>query len=440
MQKIVLVLLDGLGDRSYEALNYRTPLEAAAVPNLDRLASMGCTGLYHPTRPGECLPSETAHYRLFGYGMEEFPGRGLLEAAGGGVPFGPSDVLCIAHLFSAGPRVKGGPVLYGESWKRVPAGESELEALYEAVMPFESEGVRFTLYRLRDNEGVLRLEGEVSPFVSDSDPMASGKPMARIVPLRPCPEPEKAARTARALNLFLVHCRKTLKNHPVNRDRIQRGLPPLDFLATQRCGRRVPVEPFSERWGLRGLVIGSGTVFHGLASELGMDFVHSAVGDPARDLQEKTTLALDDTSHDFIHVHTKAPDEAAHRGNPLEKAKVVEALDLGLKGLVEALDSCEDLLVVVTADHSTPCGSPLIHSGEPVPLLMCGQNVRRDRVGCFDENHAAAGGLGLLKGEELMLTLLSTTGRAVLLGHRLGEAPKAYSTSAYEAFMDTDEG
>ncbi|PIW01297.1 MAG: hypothetical protein COW41_02980, partial [Deltaproteobacteria bacterium CG17_big_fil_post_rev_8_21_14_2_50_51_6] len=31
--KVILVLLDGAGDRSYEALGWRTPLQAADTPN-----------------------------------------------------------------------------------------------------------------------------------------------------------------------------------------------------------------------------------------------------------------------------------------------------------------------------------------------------------------------------------------------------------------------
>ena len=81
--KTIIILLAGIGDRSYEVLNQRTPLQAAATPNLDRLAFLGSNGLFHATMPGQCLPSEIAHFLLFGYELNEFPGRGLLEAAGG---------------------------------------------------------------------------------------------------------------------------------------------------------------------------------------------------------------------------------------------------------------------------------------------------------------------------------------------------------------------
>ena len=41
-----------------------------------------CCGLFHATELGQALPSETAHFALFGYSLHEFPGRGPLEALG----------------------------------------------------------------------------------------------------------------------------------------------------------------------------------------------------------------------------------------------------------------------------------------------------------------------------------------------------------------------
>jgi 2,3-bisphosphoglycerate-independent phosphoglycerate mutase len=437
--KTLMVLLDGLGDRSYASLGYRTPLEAAKTPNLDRLAALGSNGLYHPSLPGRCLPSETAHYLLLGYDPEAFPGRGLLEASGAGLPFDDADVLCLAHLFHADPDKEGGPLICCEVWKRLGAGEDELGALYEALTPFEAHGVAFRLHRVRGNEGILAMSGPVSPFVSDSDPMARGRPMARVMPLDPNPEPADADRTARALNGFLAHGRRRLTAHPVNRDRERAGRPPLNFLATQRCGRRLRVEPFSERWGVEGLLIASSPLFGGIAAELGMTFRPVQDGsDPGADLADRLRAALSDDRHGFVHVHTKAPDEAAHRGDPGGKAEVIRSLDRGLEPLLDALDASGDLLAAVTADHATPCGSPLIHSGETVPLVMAGPTVRRDRVERFDEVSAASGGLGLLRGRELMLLLVNHADRSVLWGHRLGPRERAYLPADYPVFGDRE--
>ena len=50
--KIVLLVMDGLGDVSYEQLGNKTPLEAARTPNLDMLAGNSALGLLDPVMPG----------------------------------------------------------------------------------------------------------------------------------------------------------------------------------------------------------------------------------------------------------------------------------------------------------------------------------------------------------------------------------------------------
>ena len=429
--KIILVLLDGLGDRSFPELNHRTPLQSALTPNLDRLALLGSNGLFHASFPGQCLPSEVAHHLLFGYDVKSFPGRGLLEAVGEEVVFDDEDVLCLAHLAEVEWQ-KGQPVLIQ---KRPALEDDEIEALLCDIAPWKTEGLGFRFHHTRKNDGILIVSGGASPYVSDSDPMMSGWPMARIWPVAENPEPAKAQVTARALNAYLRRCHKVLTGHDINRHRIDQGLPPANFLATQRCGRRVVQEPFRDKWGLTGLVISSGSVYCGLAQELGLTYIRvQDSSDPAQDLRARIRMALDDSVHDFIHVHTKMPDEAAHTGDPKYKESMIAALDEGLDVLVEALTSREDVIAAVTADHSTPSDAILIHSGEPVPVVLAGPNVRRDDVGTFDEVSGAIGCLGFLKGQELMGMLLSYGNRSCLLGHQLGARKKFYLPKAYDAF------
>jgi 2,3-bisphosphoglycerate-independent phosphoglycerate mutase len=317
--------------------------------------------------------------------------------------------------------------------KDVRGDPGEIEDLYAAITFYETGGVRFRLRKTGVNDGILMLRGRVSPHVSDSDPMTKGCPMGRILPMEENPEPEEAQITARALNAYLSWCHRILSEHPANVARRERGLPEANFLGTQRCGRRIIQAPFHELWGLRGMLVASGDVYAGLATELGMTFFRAQDGpDPDADIRERLKMALEDIDHDFIHVHTKAPDEAAHRGEPQGKRAAIEAIDRGLDELVQGLQRREDLIVAVTGDHSTPCISPLIHSGETVPILIAGGYARRDGVACFDEVSAARGCLGLLRGKELMLTLINYADRSTLLGHRLGKKeipcfPKDYA-------------
>jgi 2,3-bisphosphoglycerate-independent phosphoglycerate mutase len=86
---IVFLILDGLADRPQGVLGGKTPLEAAETPNLDRLASLGSNGLLDPLGPGIPMGSETAHFLIFGYPLEDFPGRAVIEAMGRDVPLEP---------------------------------------------------------------------------------------------------------------------------------------------------------------------------------------------------------------------------------------------------------------------------------------------------------------------------------------------------------------
>ena len=99
-KKCILLLLDGLGDRSYEELSFQTPLQAARTPVLDNIAASGASGLYHAAALGQALPSENAHFTMFGYHLSEFPGRGCLEALGAGIYLKPDDVAVLAHFAS----------------------------------------------------------------------------------------------------------------------------------------------------------------------------------------------------------------------------------------------------------------------------------------------------------------------------------------------------
>jgi 2,3-bisphosphoglycerate-independent phosphoglycerate mutase len=99
-KKCIMLLLDGVGDRSHPELKHRPPLQAARTPALDRLVRVGANGLYHAAQVGQALPSENAHFAMFGYDMDVFPGRGALEALGAGIDLAPESVAMLTHQVS----------------------------------------------------------------------------------------------------------------------------------------------------------------------------------------------------------------------------------------------------------------------------------------------------------------------------------------------------
>ena len=102
--KGLLIILDGLGDRSCPALQGLTPLEAAATPNLDRLAGNGITGLVDPLCPGAPVGTHTGTGVLMGLVPADAASlaRGPVEAAGIGLEVNPGDVLLRCNFATLG--------------------------------------------------------------------------------------------------------------------------------------------------------------------------------------------------------------------------------------------------------------------------------------------------------------------------------------------------
>ncbi len=416
-KKCLLILLDGLADRACAELEGRTPLMHASTPNLDRLAEMGCCGYFHATTPGQALPSEEAHFAMMGYDSTLFPGRGFLEGLGEGFPFNDDDVLFLAHL--AFFQAKGGHLLLIEKKPKLP--EEQAESFFAAVRDYTGPRGRARFHRARGSSGVLVLSGDLDPRVTDSDPMLPGRPLQVPRPWVGLENDRQALHTAALLTDYLRFAHARLDGHPLNRVRRLAGQPLVNGVLTQRAGRRTWAPSLLQAWGLKVLSLSSAPVYRGLFEFMGAEALLMPENhDPGREVETKLETALTrlDQDCDLVHLHTKAPDEAAHLKDPRLKASVITAIDRGLASLPALLAQRDDLLVAVTGDHATPSVGDLIHSGEPSPLLLAGSGVWRDQVARFDEVACAGGALGLLRGREFMLTVLALMDRAKLVGLR----------------------
>ena len=322
----VLILLDGLGDRSHPELDHKTPLQAAHTPCLDRLAAMGGTGLYHAAKFGQPLPSENAHFTMFGNKKKEFPGRGPLEAIGADVPLGKDDVAMLAHFTSVLPTLHNELIL---KYDRICGTPAEIDGFYHVLENFEKDGIRIDLHKTGGLFSVLTMRGDVSPHITDSNPMVDRRFLSEIKPLDSFRDDPATIRTAEVLTAYLRWAYHQLSNEPQNKLRVKQKLPMINGLVTQRAGQLMPCVSMRDRYGLHGLVIASGVMYKGLAQYIGMSF-HKAgdTRDPGHDLARRIEHAAGCVDEfDFIHVHTKAPDQAAHTKKPKAKVKAIESLD-----------------------------------------------------------------------------------------------------------------
>jgi 2,3-bisphosphoglycerate-independent phosphoglycerate mutase len=316
--------------------------------------------------------------------------------------------------------------------------ETDCEKLCDALTNYEAEGINFSLRSCGHCEAILTLTGNPSRYVSDVDPFYNGALVASALPLEEAPDQENAERTATAVNAYLRWVYERLVDHPVNHERLSIRLPLINFLLSKWAAIRPNIPPFYQQNGLRAASVENYPLYVGIARVCGMTSVtvpHHA--DVAADFQEKLAAAdrLLQHGYEFIHLHSKGPDVAAHNKDPLGKIRAIEAIDSTLGDLVRRIEGGEDLLVVVTGDHATPSNGPLIHSGEAVPLLIVGgPNVLADHVKAFHERAVITGGVGQIRGSELMPLLLNLTDRVRLHGVRHQSRVRPYWSGAVRPF------
>ena len=119
-------------------------------------------------------------------------------------------------------------------------------------------------------------------------------------------------------------------------------------------------------------------------------------------------------SYDFVLVHLKATDLASHDYKPQKKIEMIGKLDALAAHLLDHVNS-EETFIVITADHTTS-SLKKEHSGEPVPVAIKGPSVRTDDVKEFGERACCKGGLGRIRGRDLMPILMNFLGKAEKAG------------------------
>jgi 2,3-bisphosphoglycerate-independent phosphoglycerate mutase len=170
-------------------------------------------------------------------------------------------------------------------------------------------------------------------------------------------------------------------------------------------GRPPSLPPFREVWGVNGAAVAAADLIKGIGALAGLEApdVPGATAFLDTDYASKARVALDALARvDFVYVHVEAPDEAGHMGDIGEKVKAIEAVDREIVGRLAASPLLDALLVL--PDHPTPI-RVRTHVADPVPFVLWRRGSKRGHgraaVG-FGERQAAASGLSLASGQELM--------------------------------------
>lgn len=405
-RRILLMIFDGLGDRPVTELGHKTPLEAANKPTLDWFAQNGISGLLDPIAPGVRPGSDTSHLALLGYDpFEVYTGRGPFEAAGVGIEVATGDIAFRGNFVT----VDEDRTVVDRRAGRIREGTDELA---KALDGMKLGRVKVLFRAGTDHRAALVLRGKgLSPKVTDTDPHEEGLAVLEAEPLE-----SKAKATAKAVNAFTDKAFGLLKDHAVNKARAAKGETPANLVVLRGAGIVPHLEPFPERYGVKAAGIAGVALIRGICRAVGIDVldVDGATGGLDTDMIAKADAALVALeTAEFVLVNVKAPDLCGHDGQASEKIRVIERIDQMMAHVKSRLPA--DVVLAMTADHSTPV-SLKEHSGDPVPVTMFAEGVHVDEVTRFDERAVARGGLGRIRGLDLMPILLSLANRAEKFG------------------------
>ncbi|MFS7955915.1 putative phosphoglycerate mutase (2,3-diphosphoglycerate-independent) [Helianthus anomalus] len=397
-KRVAFVLIDGLGDVSIPRFGYKTPLEAAKVPNLDAIASAGVNGLMDPVEVGLGCGSDTAHLSLLGYDPRVYyRGRGAFESMGAGLAMAPGDIAFKSNFATFDE--KTGVVTSRRADRHFEEeGPILCAALDKMKLPSYPEYEVRVRYATEHRCGVVVRGPKLSGNISGTDPLKDNR---LLLEAKPLDNTEEAKHTANVVNELSKEISKILVAHPLNQKRATEGKNIANIVLLRGCGIRIEVPAFEKNHGLRPCMVAPTKIIAGLGLSLGIDILEApgATGDYRTLLTSKATAIANALSapvracpnvfvpgedehkpgvsdgYDFGFLHVKAIDDAGHDKATVFKVKGLEAVDKAIGQLARLLWEAESagqfqFFLCVTGDHSTPVeyGD---HSFEPVPFTLC---------------------------------------------------------------------
>jgi len=358
-----------------------------------------------PIAPGVRVGSDTAQLALFGYDPYEiYTGRGPFEAAGLGLELKPGDIAFRCNFGTVDENMK----VVDRRAGRINKGTDVFAKVLDGMHLLD---VHVIFKEAVEHRAVLVLRGkDLSGDVTDIDPHENA-PILESKPLKP-----EAEKTASAVNLFVKKSHELLRDHELNKERKAKGLLPANIVLPRGGGMYPKINRFGDQYNMKSVCIAGVTLIKGICRVVGMDImdVEGATGTLETDVMAKAIVALDALhDYDFVYVNVKAPDICGHDGLSEKKVEIIEKIDQMVGFLKDNMPP--DTCFVVTADHSTPIAVK-DHSGDPVPILIHSEDVRRDEVQHFDEVSCAKGALGRIRAHNIMPILMNLANRAEKFG------------------------
>ncbi|MCX7715593.1 MAG: cofactor-independent phosphoglycerate mutase [Clostridia bacterium] len=393
--KYIVVLGDGMADYPVEKLGKMTPLEAAKKPNMDYMASRGELGMVKTVPDGIKPGSDVANLSVMGYDPQKYyTGRSPLEAASIGVPLKDEDVTFRCNLVTLSDEKEyenktmidysSGEISTDEARKLIEAVNAEL---CTDVIKFYA-GVSYRHLMVWENGST---DVNLTPPHDISD-----RKIGNYLP---------NGEGADKILEMMKKSEQILKEHPINKERIQAGKNPATSIWIWGEGKKPVLDSFYGKFGIRGSVISAVDLIKGIAKCAKMKSidVEGATGNIDTNFDGKARAALSEITgdSDFLYIHVEAPDECGHRGEIENKIKAIELIDEKIIGFLRENLKNIDYKMLILPDHPTPL-SLKTHVSDPVPYVIYDSRKESFSDRTYTEKQAKETGIYRDKGFELM--------------------------------------
>lgn len=396
--KYVVVLGDGMADEPIEALNGKTPIQAAKTKALDKMAPVSEVGLVHTVPEGMNPGSDVANLAVMGYNpLAYYSGRSPLEALSIGVEMEDTDISLRCNIVTVSDEEENyaDKTIIDHSSGEISSEEAA--ELIEAVKPvMQNATYQFyagTSYR----HLTIWKKGEVVDLVPPHDVL--GQTIGQYLPKQ------------KDLRDMMEKSYEILNNHPINVERAKKGLNKANSLWFWGAGTRPSLSGFYEKTGKKGAMVSAVDLLKGIAVGAGMRNmeVEGANGGLHTNYEGKVMAAIQALKEgsDFVYIHVEAPDEMGHQGNVENKITAIEYLDEKIIARMqeELAKMGEDYRMLVMPDHPTPLAIRT-HSSDPVPYLLFDSKKEVNGQPEYSEAAGKASGIYVENGYELMNHLL----------------------------------
>lgn len=394
--KYAVLLCDGMADLPREDLTGKTPMGTAKKPNMDKLARVSEVGLVKTVidtlKPG----SDVANLSVLGYDPSVYySGRSPLEAGSIGIDMKPTDVSFRCNLVTLSDEEK----YEDKTIIDYCAGDISTEEAAELIKFIQEKmgneefsfysGVSYRHCLIWDN-GTL----DVGTLTPPHD--ITGKKITEYLGIN---------QNGEKLLDMMKRSYDLLREHPVNKKRIEKGLRPANSIWLWGEGVRKDLMPFEKKYGLKGAMISAVDLLKGIGKFTEMEVINvpGATGYIDTNFEGKAQAAIDTLKkgNDFVYIHVEAPDECGHRFEIENKVKSIELIDELILGPILKAFEGEDIKILICPDHPTPLALKT-HTNAPVPYLIYDSRKEKEGVEVFSEENAEKTGNYISVGHTLM--------------------------------------